>query len=84
MDEKSIYFITDNLILASVLKSEGFQIVGINKNNPRHSFFEFLKNDELVEVVKQYWSDTLLISPMRFATSMKELKTMLYDQSFSF
>ncbi len=83
MDEKSIYFITDNLILASVLKSEGFQIVGINKKNPRHSYFEFLKDDELVEVVKQFWSDTLLISPKRFASSMKELKTMLYDQSFS-
>ena len=83
MDEKSKYFITDNLILASVLKREGFQIVGINKENPRHSFFEFLQSEELIEVVKQYWSDTLLTSPKRFASSMKELKTMLYDHSFS-
>jgi len=82
MDEKSKYFITDNLILASVLKSEGFQIVGINKKNPRHSFFEFLQNDELVEIVKRYWADTLLVSPKRFASSMKELKTMLYDHSY--
>lgn len=82
MDEKSKYFITDNLVLASVLKTEGFQIVGINKKNPRHSYFEFLHTNELVEVVKQFWSDTLLVSPKRFATSMKELKTMLYDQSF--
>lgn len=84
MDEKSKYFITDNLVLASVLKTEGFQIVGINKKNPRHSFFEFLQTDELADVVRQYWSDILLTSPKRFALSMKELKTMLYDSSFGF
>lgn len=81
--DKSKLFITDNLTLASVLKSKGFEIVSINKENPRHSFFEFLQTNELLEAVKNYWSRSLLLEPISFALSMKELKTMLYDQSFS-
>lgn len=80
--DKSKLFISDNLILASVLKSKGFEIVNINKENPRHSFFEFLQTNELAEAVRSYWSRSLLLEPISFALSMKELKTMLYDHSF--
>jgi len=79
---KSELFVTDNLILASVLKSKGFEIVSINKENPRHSFFEFLQTSELAEAVRSYWARSLLCEPISLAYSMKELKTMLYDQSF--
>ena len=80
--DKSKYFITDNLILASVLKSKGFEIVNINKENPRHSFFEFLQTNELTEAIRNYWSRSLLLEPISFAISMKELKTILYDHSY--
>ena len=80
--DKSKYFITDNLTLASVLKSKGFELVNVNKETPKHSFFEFLQTNELTEAVRLYWTRSLLCEPISFAYSMKELKTMLYDQSF--
>jgi len=80
--DKSELFITDNLILASALKSKGFELVNLNKETPKHSFFEFLLNNELKEAVRKYWSKSLLIEPMSFGLANKELKTMLYDHSF--
>ena len=80
--DKSKFFVTDNLILASALKSKGFLILNIQKDNPRHSFFGFLQTNELTGAVRKYWSKTLLIEPMSFGYSMKELKTMLYDHSY--
>jgi len=80
--DKSELFITDNLILASVLRCKGFELTCINKENPRHSFFEYLQTNELLDTVRSYWSRSLLLEPICFALSMKELKTMLYDHSY--
>lgn len=80
--DKSKYFITDNLILAAVLKHRNFDLVSVNKQNPRHAFFEFLQTDELAEIVRSYWARSLELEPISFAHCMKELKTLIYDQSY--
>lgn len=80
--DKSKLFITDNLTLATVLKSKGYELVNVNKENPRHSLFEFTQTTALVETVRGYWAKALRLEPISFAHSMKELKTMLYDHSF--
>lgn len=80
--DKSKLFITDNLTLASVLRSEGHVLKNVNKKDPKHALFEFIFTQELSNTVNDFWADKLRLEPKALTASVKQLKTYLYDHSF--
>ena len=80
--DKSKYFITDNLTLASVIRSEGHILKNVNKKDPKHALFEFIFTQELSNTVNDFWADKLRLEPKALIASVKQLKSYLYDHSF--
>lgn len=77
-------FQTDNLSLASTLRYFNFRISKVRKasNTSRHVVFEFEENEKLTQLVKDFWSEALLVEPQKFATTYKATKSFVYDQSY--
>ena len=77
-------FQTDNLSLASTLRYFNFRICKVHKTsqNSRHVVFEFEEDEKLTQLVKDFWSEALLVEPQRFATTYKATKSFVYDQSY--
>lgn len=77
-------FQTDNLSLASTLRYFNFKVCKVRKtsSNSRHVVFEFEENEKLAQLVKDFWSEALLVEPQKFATTYKATKSFVYDHSY--
>jgi hypothetical protein len=77
------HFNTYDLGLSSALVSLGYEIVAIDKTNPRKAQFVFKKQDaslgEIDEDIKRYWDGKLSIDARRLIDNMKMLKNRLYS-----
>jgi len=78
---KSI-FSTDNFALAIFLKAKLCKLLHINKKDHHHSFFEFEDNPERQKLTKDFWEGKGLVEPRTFYNTQRELKTLLYDDSY--
>ena len=75
-------FSTDNFALAVFLKTESCKCLHISKNNPRHAIFHFKDTPEREKLTDEFWQGTALVEPRAFFGNQKELKTLLYDNSY--
>ncbi len=71
---------TSDLGIASALCCLGFQVVRLNRENPRRVIF-FIEGDfERIEaIILQYWDGTLRISPVALFAQQKILKSRIYE-----
>lgn len=74
------YFYTSDLALVSALVSWNFPIESINKTDPKKALFSFNKTTQLEDHVQSYWNDTKLVSPKRYFSIIKEVKTRIYQE----
>ena len=72
-------FVTDYFPLVAVLIYHDFPIISVNRNNPKHAYFEFVETNELKIISERFWGGTLLCEPKRFFNVTKELKSRLYE-----
>jgi hypothetical protein len=75
-------FSTDNFCLAVSLKAKGCKLQHISKDNPRHAIFHFEDTPERERLTQDFWDGKTLIEPRLYNTTQKELKTLLYDNSY--
>lgn len=73
------YFSTFDLGCVSALVSLHFELISINKQNPRKAQFIFLSTTELEKAVNEYFSDRLLVNPRTYFDNIKMLKNRLYS-----
>jgi hypothetical protein len=77
------HFNTFDLGLSSALVSLGYEIVAIDKTNPRKAQFVFQKQNpalgEIDEDIKRYWDGRLVVDARRLIDNMKMLKNRLYS-----
>lgn len=76
-------FSTDNFALAVFLKTKMCKYLHISKDNPRHATFHFEDNPERERLTTEFWQGTALVEPRAFYNNQRELKTLLYDSSYS-
>jgi hypothetical protein len=76
-------FSTDNFALAVFLKTKAFKCLQISKDNPKHAFFHFEDSSEREKLIIEFWEGTALVEPRAFYNNQRELKTLLYDNSYS-
>lgn len=75
-------FSTDNFALAAFLKTRLCNCLHISKDNPRHAIFHFEDNPEREKLTQEFWGEKALVEPRSFYNSQRELKTLLYDDSY--
>ncbi len=71
---------TYDLGCAATLISVGFQLVSLDKANPRKVLFVFRGEDEIKKVVDDYWADRMEVKARAFFDNIKMLKNRIYSE----
>ena len=79
---KPTVFSTDNFSLAAYLKTQKCKLLHITKKNPKRSFFNFEESPLRQQLTKEFWEESGLTEPRAFCRNQRELKTILYDNSY--
>ncbi|MFA5386306.1 MAG: DUF5659 domain-containing protein [Candidatus Paceibacterota bacterium] len=74
------YLSTFDLGAAASLVSAGFELVSLDKTNPRKVQFIFRRVIGIEKVVDDYWSDKLEVKARSFFDNVKMLKNRIYSE----
>jgi hypothetical protein len=80
LDDPSVVFTTYDLGVSTALLCSGFQLLSVDKVNPRKALFIFQKEDGIEDVADRYFSDRLEIKARSFFDNLKALKNQLYSE----
>lgn len=73
-------FSSFDLGLASSLVSLNFELVELDKSNPKKVQFKFKRADGIDQTVNDYWADNLPINARTLFDNQKMLKNRIYSQ----
>jgi len=78
-DDPDIYWATFDLGCSSALISVGFELVSLDKENPRKVRFIFRRKVGIDEAVNDYFSEKLKVSARAMFDNIKMLKNRIYS-----
>ncbi len=73
------YFETSDFALITALCCLGYSIASVDRRNGSRAVFFVLRDRFLDEHIQGYWSHSLLIDPLQYFHTLKEVKTRLYQ-----
>lgn len=71
---------TYDLGVSAALLCEGFELLHLDKSNPKKALFYFLKGEDIDKVANDYFADKLKIKARSFFDHLKALKNKLYSR----
>jgi hypothetical protein len=71
---------SSDLALSAALISEGFDLVSIDKTDPKRCQFTFKKLAGIEQAADAYWSGRLRVSARLMFDNLKMLKSRLYSK----
>jgi len=74
------YYFTYDLGCSSALICAEFELVSLDKTNPRKVQFIFKREVGIEEVVDDYWADRLEVKARTFFDNIKMLKNRIYSE----
>lgn len=74
---KSEYFETSEMALASALLCLGHKLDFIEKRDPK-SIFTFQRDEFLDKTIQGFWAGELRVEPKSYFTCIREVKSRLY------
>ncbi len=80
LEDYQNYLYTFDLGAASSLVSAGFELVSLDKANPKKVQFIFRREVGIEKVVDDYWADRLEVKARAFFDNMKMLKNRIYSE----
>jgi hypothetical protein len=80
LNDSSVIFTTYDLGVSTALLCAGFELISIDKENPRKALFIFQKINGIEDVANKYFSDKLEIKARKFFDTIKALKNKLYSE----
>ena len=80
LDDPSVVFTTYDLGVSTALLCAGFELLSVDKENPRKELFIFQKADGIEDVADRYFSDRLEVKARSFFDNLKALKNQLYSE----
>ncbi|MEW6407784.1 MAG: DUF5659 domain-containing protein [Patescibacteria group bacterium] len=80
LDDQTNYFYTFDLGCSAALISAGFELVLLDKANPRKVQFIFRREVGIEKVVDDYWADRLEVKARAFFDNVKMLKNRIYSE----
>jgi len=73
------YFKSSDICLCATLCCYGYQIEAIDKQNPVKVIFLIKRNEQLDDLMGQYFTHQLRVEPLSFFNFLKEIKTRIYN-----
>lgn len=80
VDDPSLTYTTYDIGVSTALLCAGFELLTVEKDDPRKALFVFQKEDGIEEVSDKYFSDRLEVKARSFFDHLKALKNMLYSE----
>jgi len=80
LDDSSVIFTTYDLGVSAALLCASFELLSIDKENPRKALFIFHKVDGIEDVADQYFADKFEVKARQFFDTIKALKNKLYSE----
>ena len=79
LNDSALVFTTYDLNCSAALICAGFELLSVDKGNPRKALFTFKRAEGMDEVIGLYWSDRLEVKARAYADTLKALKNRLYS-----
>lgn len=73
-------FSTYDLGCSSALITAGFELITLDKENPRKVQFVFIRDERIETAVEDYWADRLKVSARSYFDNLKMLKNRIYSE----
>ena len=80
LDDSSVVFTTYDLGVSTALLCAGFELLTVDKENPRKALFIFRREDGIEDVTDRYFSDRLEVKARSYFDHLKALKNKLYSR----
>ena len=74
------FLTTYDLGCSAALVSSGFELVSLDKSNPRKVQFIFRRKLGIENVVDEYWADHLEVKARTFFDNTKMIKNRIYSE----
>lgn len=71
---------TFDLGAAALLVTAGFELIGLDRGNPRKVQFIFNRAKDIEKVVDGYWTDKTKVGARSFFDNIKMLKNRIYSE----
>ena len=75
-------FPTDSFLLAAYLLTESCRLITLDKANPRRAVFVFEESEKRQLLTEKFLSHETQVEPHKFFSAQKDLKQMLYNDSY--
>lgn len=79
-DNYAEFYLTYDLGCSSALVSSGFELVSLEKSNPKKVQFMFRREAGIENVVDEYWADRLEVKARSFFDNTKMIKNRIYSE----
>ena len=80
LNSNDSFYYNYDLGIATALLCADFELLSVDKTNPRKALFIFKREDGIEEVVNQYFSNRLNVKGRLFFDNLKALKNKLYSE----
>lgn len=72
-------YVTTDIGHASALLCVGYELKGLDKEDPQKIKFILLRKEGLDESINSYWNDALIVSARTFFENLRMLKTRIFQ-----
>ncbi len=79
MNNREDVFSTYDLGVSTALLCSGFELLSVEKENPRKALFVFKKKKNIEVIANKYFTDQLEVKARSFFDHLKALKNRLYS-----
>lgn len=80
LNDSSLVYTTYDLGVSASLLCAGYELLSLDKENPRKSLFIFRRAEGIEETANLYFADRLEVKARSFFDSVKALKNKLYSE----
>lgn len=80
-NEKKNEFVLSDFYAAVFLRASGFDLIGINKSDPRRFNFIFVDKTKRVKLLDDFFAGRAMVEPRQFVAAVKELKSLMYSDA---
>jgi hypothetical protein len=80
LDDPDFVWTTYDLGVSTALLCADFELITVEKSNPRKALFVFKKESGIEEIANKYFADRLNVKARSFFDHLKALKNKLYSE----
>ncbi len=80
LNDPAYVWTTYDLGVSTALSCAGFELLSLNRTNPRKVLFIFRKAENIDETANAYFADQLKLNARSFFDQLKALKNRLYSE----